>query len=198
MKPATAPTIVTTNEERSIATLSADPKNARQHSESQISEIVRSIQTFGYVAPVIVQPSGQIIGGHATVEALKRLDRTDVDVRVVHGLTASAYKKLGLALNKLPENSRWNDDVLREVMGEIDADGGDLNIPGFSSKEIEKLLAEPDDLEVAEIETGPVEDEAWISVRAPLAQQANVLKALQTVMKEFPDVTVEQGVISLG
>ena len=61
-----------------------------------------------------------------------------------------------------------------------------------------RILAEPDELEVKEIETGPVDDEFWISIRGPLAQQANALKALQDALKPYAGVTVEQGTISVG
>lgn len=191
--------IVTTTEERSIAALTDDPKNARQHSEAQIAQIVNSIERFGYVAPIIIQPSGQIIGGHATLAALKRLGRTDIDCRVVHGLKPAAYKALALALNKIPENSRWNDNVLREVLGELEQEGnGELHSIGFSTSELNKLLGEASDLEVREIETGAVDDEFWISIRGPLAEQANALRALQDAMRPFSGVSVEQGTIAIG
>jgi hypothetical protein len=41
-------------------------------------------------------------------------------------------------------------------------------------------------------------DASWISIRGPLAQQANALKALEQAMKPFADVTAEQGMISVG
>ena len=63
---------------------------------------------------------------------------------------------------------------------------------------MKKLLDEPDELAVKEIETGPVSDEFWISVRGTLAQQANALKALQEAMKPFAGVEVEQGTINIG
>lgn len=191
-------TAVVTNETRAIASLTPDPKNARRHSEAQIAQIVNSIEEFSYVAPVIIQPSGQLIGGHATVEALKRLGREQADVRVVAGLTPAAYRKLALALNRLPENSSWDDAILRDVMAEIKADGEDLDGIGFSPNEIDKLLKPADDIAVTEIETGPVEDEFWISVRGPLAQQANAMQALQAALKPFDGVTVDQGTIALG
>jgi hypothetical protein len=102
------------------------------------------------------------------------------------------------AVNRIPENSQWDDDVLRDVLGELQAEGEDAIGLGFSPNELTKLLTEPDDLEVKEIETGPVSDEFWISLRGPLAQQANALKALQEAMKPFAGVTVEQGTINLG
>lgn len=189
---------VITDEVRPIGALKPDPKNARRHSEAQVAQIVGSIDSFGYVNKVVIRPDGQIIGGHATLEALKRLDRKDVECRVVAGLSDAGYRKLGLALNKIPENSSWDDDMLAAVLGELKAEGEDLLGAGFSPGELDKLFAEPAPLEVQEIETGPVDDEFWISVRGPLKHQAQALKALELAMKPFPEVTVDLGTINMG
>lgn len=81
---------------------------------------------------------------------------------------------------------------------EIQEDGENALSLGFSPGELGRILEEPDDLEVKEIETGPVDDEFWISVRGPLAQQANALKALEVAMKPYAGVSVEQGTINIG
>jgi ParB-like chromosome segregation protein Spo0J len=129
---------------------------------------------------------------------LKRLNHDTAECRVVAGLTDAGYKAMGIALNRIPENSRWDDDVLREILGEIQQDGENPLSLGFSPAELDKILAEPADLDVREIETGPVNDEFWISLRGPLQHQAHALKALQEAMKPFAGVTVEQGTISLA
>ncbi len=99
------------------------------------------------------------------------------------------------ACRKIPAG---DEDILRDVLSDLGNEGEDAIGLGFSSAELAKLLKEPDDLEVKEIATGPVDDEFWISLRGPLAQQANALKALQEAMKPFGGVTVEQGTINLG
>ena len=76
---------------------------------------------------------------------------------------------------------------------EIQEDGENALSLGFSQNELSRILGGPDDLEVKEIETGPVDDEFWISIRGPLVQQANALKALEAAMKPFAGVTVEHG-----
>lgn len=187
-----------TDEVREVGKLKADAKNARRHSEQQIAQIAGAIERFGYVNKIAIRPDGTIIGGHATLEACKRIGHEKIEVRVVAGLTPAQYRALGLALNKLPENSSWDDDVLSEVLGEIGAEGEDLQGLGFSDKDLGKLMGEPDDIEVKEIETSTVDDEFWVSVRGPLADQAKALKALEQVMKAFPAVTVELGTIALG
>lgn len=189
---------VITDEVRKVAELTADPRNARRHSEAQISQIVTSIEKFGFVEKLSIRPDGQLIGGHARLEALKRMGRTEVECRVVAGLSEAGYKALGLALNKLPENSSWDADILRDVILEIQDEGENAQSLGFGPGELKRILDEPDDLLVHEIETGPVDDEFWISVRGPLSQQANALKALEQAMKPFAGVTVEQGTINIG
>lgn len=189
---------VITDEVRKVASLTADPNNARKHSEAQISQIIQSIERFGFVDKIIIRADGQVIGGHARLEALARMGREDADCRVVAGLSEAGFKALGIALNRIPENSRWDDDILRGVLLDIQEDGENpLNL-GFSPGELGRILSEPDELEVKEIETGPVDDEFWISVRGPLAQQAHALKALEQAMKPYAGVTVEQGTISIG
>lgn len=196
-KPAAGGPVIT-DEVRKVSDLTADPRNARRHSEAQISQIVYSTDNFGFVEKLAIRPDGQLIGGHARLEAFKRMGRLEVECRVVAGLTETGYKRLGLALNRIPENSAWDDDILREVALEIQDEGENLQSLGFGPGELKKLFEEPDDLEVKEIETGPVDDEFWISVRGPLAQQANALKALNDAMKPFAGVSVEQGTINIG
>jgi ParB-like chromosome segregation protein Spo0J len=197
-KPSNVGEPVITDEIRKVAGLRTDPKNARRHSEAQISQIVQSIERFGFVDKLIIRPDCQVIGGHARLEALKRMRRDTAECRVVGGLSESGYKAMGIALNRIPENSRWDDDILRDLLLEIQEDGENPLSLGFAPGELKKLLDEPDELEVKEIETGPVSDEFWISVRGPLAQQANALKALQEAMKPFAGVEVEQGTINIG
>jgi ParB-like chromosome segregation protein Spo0J len=189
---------VITDEVRKLADIKPDPKNARRHSESQIAQIAQSIERFGYIDKLVIRPTGVLVGGEGRLEALKRLGRVEAECRVVAGLSEAGYKALAIALNRIPENSRWDDDILRDVILELQDDGENALSLGFSQGELKKLLDEPDDLEVKEIETGAVEDEFWISIRGPLAQQANALRALEQAMKPFAGVTVEQGTINIG
>lgn len=195
-RPAGEPVI--TDEVRKVADLRPDPQNARRHSEAQISLIAQSIERFGFVDKLVIRPNGQLIGGEGRLEALKRLGRDDAECRVVDGLSEASYKAMGLALNRIPENSRWDDDILRDLLNEIQADGENALSLGFSPSELKKITTEPDEIAVHEIETGPVDDEFWISIRGPLAEQANALKALEQAMKPFAGVTVEQGTINIG
>jgi hypothetical protein len=115
-------------------------------------------RAFWLHGKLAIRPNGQIIGGHAHVEALKRLGREE-----------------------------------RGVILEIQEDGENALSLGFTPNELSRILEEPGALEVREIETGPVDDEFWISVRGPLAQQANALKAVEQAMKPFAGVDCGAG-----
>lgn len=186
------------DEVRKVADLKVDPRNAKKHSEAQIGQIVHSIERFGYIEKIVIRPNGQLVGGEGRLEALKRIGREEIEVRVVSGLSEAAYASLGLALNRIAENGRWDDDILREILADIQNEGESALALGFSPGELDKILAAPDELEVREIETTPVNDEFWISIRGPLAHQAHALKALQQAMKPYSGVTVEQGTIAVA
>ncbi len=194
------PKVTVTDEVRTLTELRDDPKNPKVHSDRQISQIMKSIETFGYVNKIALRPNNMIIGGHGTRDALKRLGREKIEVRVVHGLTDAQYLKLGLALNKLPEGSKWDDRLLAEVVDELDeaGEGLDLGDLGFGDKELKSLRTGPGEIEVKSIETSQVDDEFWISIRGPLQLQADALKALEAAMKPFEGVTVDLGTIGLG
>jgi ParB-like chromosome segregation protein Spo0J len=187
-----------TDETRLVSGLKTDSKNARRHTEKQIAQIAASIERFGYVNKIAVRQDGTVIGGHATLDAVKRLGWDRIEARVVSGLSEQQYRALGLALNKLPEQSSWDEGILGELLGELREDGEDATGLGFSDKEIRDLIEGPDPLEVKEIETGDVADEFWISIRGPLAHQAQALQRPEEAMKPLAGVSVDIGTISIG
>lgn len=136
------------DDKRDIASLKPDPQNPKRHPESQIVAIAASIGEFGYVDKIVIRPTGMIIGGHGTLEALQRRGVIgEIEVRVVDGLSDAQYHALMLALNKLPDGGSYDNVLLAELLREVTAaeiDAGDL---GFSERDIERLLEGDDELE---------------------------------------------------
>jgi len=56
-----------------IGDLIPDPHNPRKHGRAQISAIARSIEAFGFNAPILVDKNNKIIAGHGRYEAAKLL-----------------------------------------------------------------------------------------------------------------------------
>jgi hypothetical protein len=51
------------------ASLRLDPKNTRMHSNKQVQQIARSIETFGFNVPILVDAESQVIAGHGRLLA---------------------------------------------------------------------------------------------------------------------------------
>ena len=54
-----------------IVQLKPDPKNARVHSKKQIRQIAKSIESFGFNVPILIDNNFEVIAGHGRVLAAK-------------------------------------------------------------------------------------------------------------------------------
>jgi len=116
-------------------------RNSRTHSDAQVAQIAASIKEFGFTNPVLIDETGSIIAGHGRVMAARKLSITDVpSIRLTH-LTEAQKKAYVIADNKLALNAGWDDEMLAVELTDLKDMGFDLDITGFSTDEIEALLA---------------------------------------------------------
>ncbi len=121
-----------------VADLQAAGYNPRRMPDEQMRLLMRGIEEFGVVDPVIVnRRSGNIVGGHQRVEACKRLGRDTIPVVYVD-LDDAREKALNLALNKI--SGEWDEDRLRSLLSELRAGDLDLDLTGFSGVELDDLI----------------------------------------------------------
>ena len=59
-----------------IAALKPMPGAPRRHPKSQIRALMKSIEAFGQVLPILIDEQSRIISGHAQMEAVMRLGLT--------------------------------------------------------------------------------------------------------------------------
>ena len=125
-----------------IAELKPYPKNARTHSPKQIRQIAKSIKTFGFTNPVLIDKDNCILAGHGRVEAAKLAGLTEVPVLVISHLTPAQKKAYILADNRLAELSGWDKDILKVELEEIQSIECDFDLTstGFAAPEIDVLL----------------------------------------------------------
>src|SRR5512145_1704360 len=97
-------------------------RNARTHSREQIAKIARSIETFGFTNPILVDGAQGILAGHGRLDAAKLLKLARVPVIVLDHLTEAERRAYILADNKLAENAGWDEAILiselRDLGGE--------------------------------------------------------------------------------
>jgi DNA modification methylase len=127
---------------RAVGDLTLDPRNPRQHSQRQVNQIADSIREFGFIMPVVIDDSSQVVIGHARVLAAKKLDMPQIPVVEIRHLSKAQLKALGIADNKLAQNAHWDERLLGESfleLKELDIEL-DLTITGFSLPEIDLTL----------------------------------------------------------
>ncbi|GAA4647458.1 DNA modification methylase [Pontixanthobacter gangjinensis] len=124
-----------------------DPRNARTHSKRQVGQIAKSISVFGFTNPILADPEGYLIAGHGRLRAAKELNLAEVPVITLTGLSETQKKTLRLADNKIALNAGWDLEILKLELAdlslpEVDVD---LGLTGFSTGEIDVVLADSDD-----------------------------------------------------
>lgn len=160
-------------ETRSLASLRPAEYNPRvqlQPADPEYQNIKRSIETFGYVDPIIVNQDGTIIGGHQRYNVMKDLGYTEAQVVVVD-LDKNNEKALNIALNKI--TGEWDEIKLKDLLLDLDLNDYDLTATGFSSKEVEDLVIRLDKDVEAEDDNFDA-DADYESIEEPVTQRGDI------------------------
>jgi DNA modification methylase len=146
-----------------IGTLIPDPHNPRKHGRAQINAIAKSIEAFGFNAPILVDKNNKIVAGHGRYEAAKLLGLEKIPIVSLDHLTETQARAYLLADNKLSDRSTWDDNKLAIQLKELSDLVLDFDIEaiGFEPPEIDLRIQSLDSaLEDAddrfELSTGPV------------------------------------------
>lgn len=125
--------------------------NARLHSPAQIQQIVKSVDQFGFINPVLIDSNNQLIAGHGRLMAAIQLGLAKIPAIRVEHLSEPQRRAFALADNKIALNAEWENGLLKvelEYLMKADVDFG-VDLTGFSVPEINLLLtpSEPDTAE---------------------------------------------------
>ena len=142
-------------------------RNARTHSEEQIAQVAASIVEFGWTNPILVGPDNVVIAGHARLLAARKLQMTEVPVIVIGDLSEAKRRALVLADNQIALNAGWNAEMLRIELQDIEVDGFNLDLIGFSADELETILADGEKTTEGLTDEDAVPDEPERAVTVP-------------------------------
>lgn len=133
-------------------------KNVRKHPPKQIEEMIRSIEMFGQIRPVIVDENNVILAGNGLVESLREMGKQKANVLQMKDLSEKDKKKLMIADNRIYSLGFDDTESIFELLDEIN----DFDVPGYDEDVLQELLADDDDVEDM-IENFGVLDEEEIS-----------------------------------
>lgn len=118
--------------------------NPRDNMEG-VDDVARSLEEFGFRQPIVVDLDKVIIVGHTRYHAAKKLGLKEVPIHIAEDLDENKVRAYRIADNKVAEKSKWDDLKLQAEIEELIAQDFDLESLGFSEKELEELMADPDE-----------------------------------------------------
>ena len=133
-------------------------KNPRKISKEDLERLQKSVKAFPKmldIREIVIDENNRILGGHQRVKALLANGETEVNVKVVSGLTEKEKDEFMIRDNV--QNGEWDEDILNAewdesdlsewgIVAEPDApnikwdDVGELNEESYNAPEHEMLI----------------------------------------------------------
>jgi len=108
--------------------------NPRTHSPAQVDRLVRSLQEFGFVNPVLCDDSYNVIAGHGRLMAAEILGIETVPTISLEHLSPDQRRAYIIADNQLALASGWDDDLLQKELADLGDLGFDLTVLGWGDE----------------------------------------------------------------
>lgn len=148
--------------QKPIEFLRPSPHHARTPGKGQFEAVEASLQRYGQVSPILCKSDGEIIDGHTTYQAAKKLGFASVLVIIVDHLNDAEIRALRLSLNKTAERGLWDPEKLKlefDFLFEFDADL--TNFTGFETPDIDSIMnvgvPRSSDTDYGDVFDGPVQ-----------------------------------------
>lgn len=121
-----------------------NPRKDLAPGDKQYEKLARSIETFGYVEPIVWnRTTGNIVGGHQRLKVLVQKGYTEVQVVEVE-LNEQEERILNVSLNKI--SGRWDNEKLTAILDEL-KEQDEMALTGFEDWELDALKVTYDHIE---------------------------------------------------
>ena len=128
---------VTTKRVMPIAELLPSKYNPRKITRAELDKLRRSIETFGYVEPVVWnERSRHVVGGHQRLKVLHEMGFKTIEVTVVD-LDEKKEQLLNVALNRI--SGSWDEPMLANLLATLQSHEADVSLTGFDADEMNNL-----------------------------------------------------------
>lgn len=121
-------------------------KNAKAHDKTQINNVAKSIEKYGFKQPIVIDSEDVIVIGHCRVLAAKQLKLDTVPCVLADDLTPEQIKELRIVDNKSNE-SEWLTDMLELDLPDIDLSDFEFDFGMDSEEEKEIIEDEPPEVD---------------------------------------------------
>jgi DNA modification methylase len=121
-------------------------RNPRRN-DSAVDRMCASIREFGFKIPVLARSDGEVVDGHLRLKAARKLNIAEVPVILCDEWTPAQVKAFRIMVNRSVTWADWDEELLSLELQELNAEEFDLSLTGFNPKEIDDLLALPEEEE---------------------------------------------------
>ena len=115
-----------------------NPRKKLTPEDKEYQDIKRSILEFGYADPIVINFDGTIIKGHQRRTVMMDLGYEEAEVIVLDIRDKTKEKALNTALNKI--TGKWDNQLLKDLLVELDLEGYDFSVTGFQRTDLEDLI----------------------------------------------------------
>src|SRR5713226_8809937 len=129
-------------EQRPITSIRPYENNPRIN-DAAVDVVAASIKAYGFRQPIVVDEEGVIIVGHTRYKAALKLGLKKIPVHVAKGLSPAQAKAYRLADNQTATLCVWDADKLPIELMALQEMDFNLDLTGFSSEDLLRLLEPP-------------------------------------------------------
>lgn len=122
-----------------IADVKESPRNAKQHTPTQVADIIKSIKEFGFRDPIAVDGNYEIVEGHGRVRALTQMGVLKVPALVFNDMSPDQIRAYRITHNQLTLSTGFDVGLLALELRDITSSGMDLDITGFTLGDLESF-----------------------------------------------------------
>src|SRR5450755_1755848 len=123
-------------------------RNPRKN-DAAVDRMCSSIREFGFKIPVLARSDGEVVDGHLRLKAARKLGITEVPVILCDEWSPAQVKAFRLMVNRSVTWDAWDEELLALEIQELNEADFDLSLTGFDQKEIDDLLLDAGDDDLA-------------------------------------------------
>jgi len=174
----------------SIGKMKPAKYNPRKIDDETLHRLMKNIEEFGVVDPIIINKDNTVIGGHQRIKAALKLGLESLPcIRL--DLAKPKEKALNIALNKI--TGEWDIPILRDLLLEIDTGEFDIELTGFNPDEIEDIVTTGDERIREKTKELKPYKQHHVLISIPVdSKRMTELTAILTKIKAIPGVEIEQ------
>lgn len=128
---------------KKLIELNPNIHNSRTHNESQINQLVASIEEFGFTNPIIIDENNSVLAGHGRLSAALIIGLEEVPTITLHDLSDTQKRAYIITDNKLGLNAEWDDELLQKELRELFEKDFNLSSLGWNKNELTSFVGNP-------------------------------------------------------